>query len=517
MAKMVPTVVFSWGSFIAVLFVMAAISFTSPPVGDASVFGYVGKGILAGEIPYLDRWDHKGPAIYVIYAIGLTLPGWWGIWLINLAFLTGLTWIAFKLVHNVFGTTPALFAVATLLIYVRLLGEGQGYTEYYALLPQFLALFLVFRADGKDGPDAWTCIAIGILGGFSFLLRANLIGIWLALGIYWIIRWREARLSIAWATLGGLSLLSAVSIAFVSLGAWSELWDSTVWFNLIYSETSVWFRIRAALLMVWHLSPVAPLLVIAWCLGVWYWVAGRSRSEMFGHIWPFVLIAGPVEVVLSMLSGRGIGHYYLALLPIGTLYLGFITWFICRKRLITPAFLTLVLLFVTLNYHMDIYASGADLVRKFKSGPPDAATIVPSISRNDTDLKVADAITRNSHPTDTILVWGESPQIYLLSERAAPTRFFHPAPLFRPGYTRSNDLDEFTADVVNGRPAVIIEDTRNDLWPPLDETRRSMWLPNERYLFRPDTIQKIFAIVESDYELVEEVDGYRIYVRIRQV
>ena len=139
--------VIAWVGVIAALVVMAGIAFASPSGWDASAFAYVGKGILTGEVPYLDRWDNKGPVTYLIYALGLLAPGWWGMWLIDMAFLLGSAWLAFKMVQREFGTTSALFSVATFLIYVRLL--GGGITEQYALLFQLLALFLFIRIDGR--------------------------------------------------------------------------------------------------------------------------------------------------------------------------------------------------------------------------------------------------------------------------------------------------------------------------------------------------------------------------------
>ena len=252
--------VIAWVAIIAALIVMAVVLSLSPPTGrDASAFAYVGEGILAGEVPYLDRWDHKGPVTYVIYAVGLLAPGWWGVWSINLAFLFCSVWLAFKIIDRQFGTTAALFSVATLLIYVMTLGSRLGLTEHYALLFQFLALFLFLRAEKSGGPKAWECFAISVLGALSFFLRANLIGVWLAIGIFWTVRWPETRLRIFWSAIGGLSVLVAVSIVFLSLGAWTEFWDATIVYNLIHSDATLSDRIRATMLLVWYLSPVGTI------------------------------------------------------------------------------------------------------------------------------------------------------------------------------------------------------------------------------------------------------------------
>ena len=52
------------------------------PSRDPGVFLYIGAQILDGKVPYRDIWDHKGPVIYYIDALGLLLGrgSEWGVW-----------------------------------------------------------------------------------------------------------------------------------------------------------------------------------------------------------------------------------------------------------------------------------------------------------------------------------------------------------------------------------------------------------------------------------------------------
>ena len=102
----------AWALVIAFLFVLAVDSFISNCGGDACLFIYVAEGILQGEIPYLDRWDNKGPLLYLLHAIGLMTNEEWGIWAIQGLFLLGTVWFAFTLLRKLFGLLPALFALA---------------------------------------------------------------------------------------------------------------------------------------------------------------------------------------------------------------------------------------------------------------------------------------------------------------------------------------------------------------------------------------------------------------------
>ena len=53
----------AWTSVVITLLLFSLESFVRLPGRDSSAFLYVAQGILEGEIPYLDRWDHKGPLI----------------------------------------------------------------------------------------------------------------------------------------------------------------------------------------------------------------------------------------------------------------------------------------------------------------------------------------------------------------------------------------------------------------------------------------------------------------------
>ena len=80
----------AWAALLAVLAAVAVDSIVAKPGTDASIYIYVAQGILEGEIPYLDRWDHKGPLLYVLNLCGLLIHGTWGPWLVQGIFLFAL-------------------------------------------------------------------------------------------------------------------------------------------------------------------------------------------------------------------------------------------------------------------------------------------------------------------------------------------------------------------------------------------------------------------------------------------
>ena len=299
-----------WAGAIAVLLVVAIDSTIGTPTRDQSVFIYVTEGLLDGEIPYLDRWDHKGPLIYLIYAVGLLLAGIPGVWLVGGVFLVVTTWFAFKTGREAFGATAGFFSVATFLIYVRKLSGDANLTEHYALLFQFVALFLFLKLTRGNGKGVSLALAIGTLGAGAFLLRGNLIGVWLAIGLYWLIRRDVALRWIVWSTVGGVAVLAAVSVAFAILGAWSALWDAVIVYNFAYVDASLGDRVEVLGQMRRRLVIISLPLAAAWVAGLWFWLSGRSRSRAFEHLLPLAVVLGPIEVALIALSGFPWGHYY---------------------------------------------------------------------------------------------------------------------------------------------------------------------------------------------------------------
>lgn len=50
---------------------------------DSGVFIYMGRVILNGGMPYRDAFDHKGPLLYLINALGIWLSPAWGVWFMD--------------------------------------------------------------------------------------------------------------------------------------------------------------------------------------------------------------------------------------------------------------------------------------------------------------------------------------------------------------------------------------------------------------------------------------------------
>ena len=218
----------AWVVVLAYLLLAAVGAFIydcSEDIGDSCVYIYVAKGILEGDIPYLDRWDNKGPLLYLLNLIGLVIHESWGLWVVQGFFLLGASSFAFLTLKRGFGTTPALFSLALFLVsYSRLAPQGND-TELYVLLFQFLALYLFLHSQEQPNPAAsrasftFLHLAIGALGAASFLLKPSHIALWIVIGLYWLLLRGNSLRKLAWAVVGGGSVLVFVAGLFIALGA----------------------------------------------------------------------------------------------------------------------------------------------------------------------------------------------------------------------------------------------------------------------------------------------------------
>ena len=285
----------AWTVVICVLLISAMGSFVSAPGRDSSAFIYVAKGVLEGEVPYLDRWDHKGPLVYLLNVIGLALLDMWGVWLVEMAFLLGSVWLIYAVVKDRFGPAATLFPIAVFSGYFVIFAQGGNYTEQYALLFQFLTLYLFTRVEkGNRGGGYYKLflVSIGALAAATFLLRPNLVGMWLAIGIYWIfVRRDDAPRRLMWSGVGAAAALLPVIWIFAIFGGLYHFWDAVFIYNFTYSDAPLLERIKA----VWHIGGSRLTLILlpiiaSWSIGLYYFrsaeVAGRERfeGELYGRL-----------------------------------------------------------------------------------------------------------------------------------------------------------------------------------------------------------------------------------------
>jgi hypothetical protein len=146
-----------WLSVILGLFLVTGLSvLPSPFTRDQGVYAYTAWRWLEGDVPHRDTFDHKGPLLYAIYAMGLTLSGgaMWGPNLLDLVARAAAVWLTWAAARRLLGGAAPLLAAA--LVALPLFGHFNS--VWYNAQAETFMLPLV-------AGSAWLCLRGGSPAG----------------------------------------------------------------------------------------------------------------------------------------------------------------------------------------------------------------------------------------------------------------------------------------------------------------------------------------------------------------
>ena len=289
--------------------------------------------------------------------------------------------------------------------------------------------------QGRAKSETLVCAAIGVLGAATFLLKPNLIGVWLAIGLYWALQFwafhrREAMNWVLWSSVGGLAVLALAAFAFVVVGAFGALWDAVFVYNFKYSDVTLINRLGVLRDLRLTLMMVSLPLMAGWCIGLYYQFTGKAKGTSFEQLLPLSLVLLPLETLLLATSGYKFNHYYIAILPAAALTLAFLAWFITNRSKTAPLLLATLLLIPVVYYNLPDYRVPYRTVTRTVD-----KYVHPGDITTDRYTNVSERVRQLTTSDDNILVWGNQPQIYLQSGRDAPTPSL-PSSLDQPGIRR---------------------------------------------------------------------------------
>lgn len=490
----------------ALLFVMAFL--TVLPVAphlqplaqtDSSVFLYVGDRLREGAVPYKDVWDHKGPLIYFIQALGLSLVDGsrWGVWALEVLFIFGAAWAGYTFMRKAFGHWPALFANMAFLFHLPYVLDGGNLIEEYALLFQFLFLLSIYYGLSKHKTSSF--FFAGMWAACLILLRPNIIGLPLAAGAYLLghyVRERSparARPLLAMAS-GALSLFLPTVLYFAANQALPHMLDAVFAFNFSYSHSDALQQVYSARVGISMLTTLGILALAGWGLAL---NALRNFNEGT-RLHPLLAVlsaALPIEIALSALSGRTYPHYYMSLLPV---FASLVAFFVFRIGLATssestdagrPVSHRVAALSLLCGYLMFFFW---DFHRPLQTTVHEVATVgFPRVVLNNTSTApTLEFIERTIPDGDPVLVWGNNLRVNWLSGHPAPSRFVYQSAFFESAYITPELVQELI-DALEANPRTIVIDTAVDNRPFL-----SLGAP---ITDAPPVLQPLYAYFKANY------------------
>jgi Dolichyl-phosphate-mannose-protein mannosyltransferase len=484
--------------FCGVLFVLIPTSPWNMPLTykDSGVFLYIGWRILHGEVPYRDVWDHKPPVIFYINALGelITKNSRWGVWIIEFICLFVAAYIGFRLVKRLLDPFAAVFSLFLWLLTLEFLIEGGNLTTEYTLPLQFAAFWLIFDSDKPDFPfRRW--FLVGLIGGIAFFTKQTTIGVWIAIAVYLTIQRLKSGQAKRWIkeilflSAGGLTICIITVMFFAYQGALAQFWSAAFIFNLAYSSSATGLveRLQPIIGGLGDLARVGlfQFSMVGYIIGAFV----IFRKNILREGLPLVAVALidlPLEWILISISGKVFSHYYMAILPVLSLFAGFTFWALISWLSswgitnITKSFFLICVMGVFVWGTVDSYRK--QVVEFHRARSEDQINYIKSISV----------------PEDNVLIWGEDSAINYFTRRKSPTRFVYQTPLYEKGYVDEAMVLGFLDDIIKNRPHIII-DTKDPATPMYN------------FPINSDAIKASIEYLKSHYRVLKDSGGWTVY------
>ena len=288
---------------------------------DSAFFQSIGKLWLEGIIPYRDYFDHKGPVLFMINALGYMFSNTrLGLFLVQSVFFSISLSLAYLTVRQFVNKMYSVIILVVMILYLGMVfGEGNLSEEYS--LP-FIFCMLLFQskwlkkqkksnAEGTavSHPKIYSFI-YGVCFMMIALIRINnalipCVGI---LCIVWFLarqkQWKMIFQNALFVIFGALVVFIPVAAYFYINNAFVSFINGTFLFNFQYS------RVHASLTSItnskiFYATPI----VLSWITGLYL----LFKKEFYKGV--FLIVTGAL-IAYMCLGGNSYPHYFINAAPL---------------------------------------------------------------------------------------------------------------------------------------------------------------------------------------------------------
>ena len=419
--------------FISFLFFLLRLPSLIEPYwySDEGIYELIGMAINHGSMLYSQIWDNKPPLLYALYA--LSQGDQFNIRAYSI-FAGVLSLIPFYFLSKALFRSPRIARITTV-IYLSLFAtpfiEGNiANAENFMLLPIITAAFLIYhnchsREGGNPAQSKQknkNLLFAGILLGFAFLFKIIAFFDFVAFFVFILLHHtgsaEKSAKKLAMYALGFFLPLLLTILYFFVKGTLNDFIQATFLGNIGYVGYQNNFIIAQGLLVI-------KLLVL--CIGVAF------------VFWKRKVISPPIAFIFlwfsfcsfnALFSGRPWTHYILVMMPATTLLIGLLFYKASPKiRTFTLGFLLIAVFIITAFFKINLgsvgraflyYQNFALFITNQKSTAAYSEYFDKKVTR---DYEVAHFLAGKTKPGEVIFVWGNNPQIYVLSKTLPPGKY----------------------------------------------------------------------------------------------
>lgn len=478
-------------SFFLVLFIllvsfsMRANPLSNVPHGhDSSMFLYFGKGISEGLVPYSDMFDHKGPILFLIEYLAVVVgQGNYslGIWIVEILFLIGVAFYLYK--TAILYTSDRVISALSLLLCSGLFilcYEGGNLSEEFALffisgsLYKFSKIFLLDKDSKLD------YILIGIFGGITFFIRANMISLWGVFCLYFLIHDCYKKhfgllfRRIIFIFTGGFSILLIVIVYCLLTNSLTDMINQAFLMNISYSNTDLYTKYSVASFFIEVLRHFSiPMIIVIFLIN--YLEQYKTFTTNYKALYLLMFAYALINFYTVVMSGRTYLHYMTTQLGVVVIIVS-VSLFYLVKRISRKTMYYLGLMLISVMF----LSPNASAIEQRNI----QYNFVTTKEKNDLE-NISNYIKGNTDRNDSIYVHNLDANIYLMSNRYSNSRFFVLPAI---NYLNFPSLsEEFKESLARNKPKFIV--TRNGV---LSTTS------NDNYLDKA-----VFNATQQDYIIVK--------------
>lgn len=294
-------------------------AFTSPIYpyynnSDSAIFMLVGRGISEGKLCYVDLFDHKGPILFFIEALGWKIGGRTGIWLIECIAVL-ISAFAIEGICRELKAKSFVPLVSSAMVLFFTFGHGN-LTEDYSLPFIYVSLYFTVKyfTENEEKHSPWYALFYGISFGVIAFIRINnaliICALILCIAIDLISKKQFKNLAAnLLAGLAGIAIVAVPVCAYFYLhNALYDMVYATFLYNLLYAEESSHVSIFSAQFpkLVTLYAPIVFSLLV--------FIKNKSMSKALR----LTLITATALSLLMLVYANVYEHYFTLAIPMFT-------------------------------------------------------------------------------------------------------------------------------------------------------------------------------------------------------
>ncbi|MCL1851855.1 MAG: hypothetical protein FWF88_02350 [Peptococcaceae bacterium] len=295
---------------------------------DAGIFAYIGYAMENGRALYTEVWENKGPLLYLINMIGVSINYWHGIYFFEvIAFFVTLLFAyktALVIVKN--NRWVAVFAAAFSMLLLAVTLQGGNLSEEYALPFMSVALYFITKFYYNQWVlRIFEVILVGACFSAVFLLRANICAFFLAMilvTVFVLIRQKQGAVLLrttVFVLVGMVLFLLPVLIYLIANNSLGKCIDDA-YLNILgsYSQLPIMNVVVNVFDMIETTAEtgtafVAVVFIIAYLVCLWKKAIFDQRLK---YMLGIAFLGLFLNLLANSLSGVNQMHYFMTFIPI---------------------------------------------------------------------------------------------------------------------------------------------------------------------------------------------------------